>query len=325
MNPINNLEAWRALEYFSKCGSLINAAKELDIEVSTVSRSIASLERALNRKLIDRTKRPVQITEFGKEILDRFAPVFRSHEHFLELTQADSSSIEGVIKFSAASGSLSTFLIGWLQRFRELYPEVNFHVSNGRQLEECRRSEIDVVSVNGDFSRDGMVVLDRGIPTFVAVASIEYLSKYGEPMHPSELTDHFGFCYRGPVRPPTRFLVRGKEKHPVAFKSTMESTDIIMIKKALISGLGVAVDMPLFHCIDLLESGQLKVILPGWHQPSWGAFVACSKESWHKKRVRLFMEWYVNQSIQEFLNLRKRLEKVLGEDEAKKYYPTQSE
>lgn len=163
MNPINNIEAWRALEYFSKYGSLVNAAKELNVEVSTISRGIASLEKALNRKLIDRTKRPVQITEFGKEILDRFTPVLQSHERFLELTKEDSSSIEGVIKFSAASGSLSTFLMGWLQRFRELYPELNFHVSNGRQLEECRRGEIDVVSVNGEFNRDGLVVLDRGV------------------------------------------------------------------------------------------------------------------------------------------------------------------
>lgn len=184
MNPINNLEAWRALESFSKCGSLIDAAKELDVEVSTVSRSIASLEKALDRKLIDRTKRPVQITEFGKEILDRFTPVLRTHDRFLELTKEDSSLIEGVIKFSAASGSLSTFLMGWLQKFKELYPEVNFHVSNGRQLEECRKGEIDVVSVNGDFNRDGLVVLDRGVPVFVAVASPGYLCKYGEPAHP---------------------------------------------------------------------------------------------------------------------------------------------
>ena len=321
MNPINNIEAWRALEYFSKYGSLVNAAKELNVEVSTISRGIASLEKALNRKLIDRTKRPVQITEFGKEILDRFTPVLQSHVRFLELTKEDSPSIEGVIKFSAASGSLSTFLMGWLQRFRELYPELNFHVSNGRQLEECRRGEIDVVSVNGEFNRDGLVVLDRGVPIFVAVASPEYLSKYGEPAHPGDLIEHLGFRYTGPVRPPTRFLEKGQEKQPVAFKSTMESTDIIMIKKALTSGLGIAVDMPLYHCIDLLESGQLKVILPGWHQPSWGAYVACSKEAWHKRRVRLFMEWYANHSTQEFLNLRERLEKILGKEETRKYYP----
>ena len=69
MNPINNIEAWRALEYFSKYGSLVNAAKELNVEVSTISRGIASLEKALNRKLIDRTKRPVQITEFGLSLI----------------------------------------------------------------------------------------------------------------------------------------------------------------------------------------------------------------------------------------------------------------
>ena len=94
-----------------------------------------------------------------------------------------------------------------------------------------------------------------------------------------------------------------------------------MIKKALTSGLGIAVDMPLYHCADLLESGQLKVILPGRHQPSWGAYVACSKEAWHKKRVRLFMEWYANQSTQEFLHVRERLEKILGKEETSKYYP----
>lgn len=321
MNPINNLDAWRSLEYFSKCESLVNAAKELDVEVSTVSRSIASLEKALNRKLIDRTKRPVQLTEFGREILDGVAPVLRSHEKFLEQIKKDSSSIEGVIKFSAASGSLSTFLMEWLQRFKALYPEVNFHVSNGRQIEECRRGEIDVVSVNGEFNHEGLVVLDRGVPVFVSVASPEYLKRYGEPTHPAELAEHSGFCYTGPVRPATKFLVRGLESYPVEFKRTMESTDIIMIKNALVSGLGITVDMPLFHCIDLLESGQLKVIMPGWHQPSWGAYVACSKEAWHKKRVRLFAQWYANQSTQEFLRLRERLEKILGVEETRKYYP----
>ena len=324
MRALNNLFAWKTLEQFYRSGSLQKAADILNVEVSTVSRQIGTLEKALNKKLIKRGTRPATITPYGEELLKKVQPVLKAQKLFLDNIAEDPASLSGVIKFSAASGSLSTFLIDWLEEFRSLYPGITFDVRNGRQLEECKKGLIDVVSFNDQVGVEDLMVFNRGGIAYVAVASPSYLEKYGEPKHPRDLINHQGFTYSGPVRPLTKQLVKGNESCPLVWKSSMQSTDILMIQHAAVFGLGIVADMPLAHCIEQLERGELKLILPGWHQQSWGAYVACSSNSWYKKRVRLFLDWYIKRSRKNFESVRERGREVVG-DLIDEYYSKNSE
>ncbi len=219
----------------------------------------------------------------------------------------------GRIRLSVAPGSLPNMLMPILLEFQKLYPQIEFTISSGRQISECLSGQVDVASVNGPIDESGLVILDRGHPAYIAVASPDYIKKYGFPDSPESLQHHAGFVYKGPVRPETNELVKNGETRPIKWKSSMQSSDILMIKKAVVNGLGIAVDIPLIHCHEELERGELIPILDGWHRPSSKASLVCSQSAWHIRRIRVFMQWYCERNRREFDALEKKARNLFGQ------------
>ena len=301
MDQLYNLEAWRALTTIHDTGSLSAAANALDSEVSTVSRLVAGLEKALGRELINRRHRPIEITDEGKAAAASIRPVLKAHSAIVSRLLNASSQMEGTINIATAGGVITTGrLTRMLMEFQKLFPNVDFNVSRGRPVSECRDGKIDIASISGDCDEQGLVKIPRGRSVFIPVATPEYLKKNGVPLTPEDLIHHTGFVYTGPVRSLTTELTKNGQVRELRWKNRMQSTDILMIKEAVMQGLGVAVDMPLIHCYEELERGELVTILDGWHRPPIPAYAVCSTSAWHIRRVRVFMQWYCDQFLTYF-------------------------
>ncbi|MCF0253336.1 MAG: LysR family transcriptional regulator [Duodenibacillus sp.] len=312
MDQLYNLEAWKVLAAVNDTGSMSHAADSLSMEVSTVSRLVAGLEKALGRDLVNRNRRPVIITDDGRAAVAGVRPMLKQHQAFLAKMLDDSKSMQGLIRLSVAGGLLSTKLMPMLLEFQRLYPKIEFDIHSGRQVAECLAGKIDIASISAPPTETGLVSLPRGRSVFIPVASPEYIRRFGKPMQPEDLRNHAGFVYTGPVRPHTTELVRHGEKRPLEWRSRIQSTDIQMIKRAVVDGLGVAVDLPLLHCYKELESGKLELILNGWHRPPVPAFAVCSNSAWHIRRVRIFMQWWCDLFQREFKQTEEVAERVLG-------------
>lgn len=72
----------------------------------------------------------------------------------------------------------------------------------------------------------------------------------------------------------------------------MRSTDVLAIREAVLSGMGVAADMPLVQIYEDLAEGKLVPILPGWSRPPVECYIVTNRDAWHMKRVRVFFEWF---------------------------------
>src|SRR3954464_5669354 len=60
----------------AQCGSMAKAARQLAMSHPVVSRSISQLEHALGVRLLERNRRGVELTEFGRAILNRSYAAF---------------------------------------------------------------------------------------------------------------------------------------------------------------------------------------------------------------------------------------------------------
>ncbi len=69
---IENLETLLAL---SRTGTMLEAATDLRISQSAVSKRLATLEKYYDRKLIQKKGRRVELTQHGKKLVDKIAPV----------------------------------------------------------------------------------------------------------------------------------------------------------------------------------------------------------------------------------------------------------
>lgn len=104
MSKTDDLSAWRVFVTVARSGTLSAAAKALDVEVSSISRAIGGLEKALGCELIRRNMRPMKLTEAGQAALKRMETILRAHDGLMEALVNDNRALTGRVRLSSAPG-----------------------------------------------------------------------------------------------------------------------------------------------------------------------------------------------------------------------------
>lgn len=312
MSKTDDLSAWRCFIVFAKTGSLTVAAKVLQLEPSSVSRAIAGLEKALGCKLIRHNARPLQLTEAGQAAFKSMQTILRAHDSFIESVASEARSLSGSIRLSSAPGFASRRLTPILQSFHELHPEINIEMLTGCKEADVQKGLCEVATLTGEPSLPGLMYMSRGRNVYLPVASPDYILKHGMPLTPSSLRTHTGYIYNGPVRGETKVLHRGQRSETVSFATSIRSTDILAIRSAVLSGMGVAVDMPLVHIYEDLLQERLIPILPGWFLPPVECYIVTSRTAWHMRRVRIFLEWFAHSLQRLFASYEAQVSAIVG-------------
>jgi DNA-binding transcriptional LysR family regulator len=158
----------------AQCGSMAKAANELAVSHPVVSRSISELEHTLGVRLLERNPHGVQLTEFGRAMLNR------SHAAFDELRQgvkdieflADPTA--GEVRVGSTGPLAASFVSSIVDRLHRRYPRMVFHLvtadaaSLQRDLDE-RNFDLLILRKIGPFAEDRVsfeVLYDN--PYFVA-------------------------------------------------------------------------------------------------------------------------------------------------------------
>ncbi|GAK30831.1 LysR family transcriptional regulator [Weissella oryzae SG25] len=123
----------RMMKYFlavATTGTLTAAAKKLNLTQPALSRQIQVLETELGVQLLDRSKKPLQLT--GEGIY--FA---KQAESILNLTEKTSQNLKqrniiaGQITIGAAETSLFTVILAGISNLQDQYPDVTIHLISG--------------------------------------------------------------------------------------------------------------------------------------------------------------------------------------------------
>ena len=271
MSKTDDLSAWRVFVTVARSGTLSAAAKALDVEVSSISRAIGGLEKALGCELIRRNMRPMKLTE---------------------ALVNDNRALTGRVRLSSAPGFATRKLVPFIREFTEAHPGISVDIQTGGTEADVAKGFVDVAVITGEPTLPGLVYVSRGRNLYLPVASPDYISRNGLPVTPEQLRQHRGYIYAGPVRPETKVLRRGAVSAPVEYGTAVRSTDVLAIREAVLAGMGVAADMPLVQIYEDLAEGRLVPILPGWSRPPVECYIVTNRDAWHMKRVRVFFEWF---------------------------------
>ncbi len=292
MSKLDDFAAWRIFASLCRTKNFSDTAGEFDLDVSTVSRSISSLEKAIGQELFTRNLRPLELTPVGIIAQSHILPLLDMHREMISELQNSAAALGGKIRLSLAQGFVERYMMPMLMEFNSMYPEVSFDVVGGGNLLDVLqyRADIAVTSQQPDDPR--IIYFSRGRNVYVPVASPEYIKQFGMPMEPKDLIHHRGLQYSGAVRGATKTLVCGDREEPVVWDKVVKISNIIAIQKSAIAGHGVCVDLPLLHCAKEIIEGKLVPILPGWVHPPVQCFIVTSKFNWRIRRHRIFMEWF---------------------------------
>jgi LysR family transcriptional regulator, regulator for bpeEF and oprC len=170
--------------------SFSEAARQLSMSPSAVSRAVARLEEDLGIRLLQRTTRSLTLTEDGEKFHQRCQQILDELEVVeLEVKQSQSKP-KGTLRlnFSIAFGKM--YIAPRLAELAAQYPELAFNVSFSDRMSDIIEEGIDatVRIGSGSDSRLAMQVLGKTYP--VTCAAPSYLKQAGIPKTPEAIAQY---------------------------------------------------------------------------------------------------------------------------------------
>lgn len=151
-----NLEYFKVFYYTAKLGSVTKAANELAISQPAVSQSLKQLEKGLGIPLFQRAARGVRLTAEGQLL---FSYVEKGYEQIRlgveKLRQMQNLEL-GEVHIGASDMTLQFYLLPYLEKFHEQYPDIKVIVTNAptpETLQLLRSGKIDFGVVSTLFTQ----------------------------------------------------------------------------------------------------------------------------------------------------------------------------
>jgi LysR family transcriptional regulator, regulator for bpeEF and oprC len=170
--------------------SFSEAARQLSMSPSAVSRAVARLEDDLGIRLLQRTTRSLTLTEDGTMFYQRCQQILDDLEAVeLEVKQSQSQA-KGTLRlnFSIAFGKM--YIAPRLADLAAQYPELRFNVSFSDRLSDLIEEGIDATVRVGAGSDSRLVMQVLGTAYPITCAAPSYLARAGVPEIPEAIGDH---------------------------------------------------------------------------------------------------------------------------------------
>lgn len=143
--PLNPLKVF---EVVARTSNLTNAANELHVSQSAVSRQIAVLEEYLGVQLFTRERVGVKLTEVGELYARRIGPAF---EEISEATKFVTQRYsDNIIRLRTYTTLTARWLIPRLPRFKVQYPDIEVVITNSSAPLDFGAEQCDMAIVLGE-------------------------------------------------------------------------------------------------------------------------------------------------------------------------------
>lgn len=236
------------------------AARQMGVSKSRVSKSIARLELSLGVRLLNRSTRGLSLTEIGAAF----------HEHCIRITEEAAQAAEvvgrlqseprGVLRVTAPVAFGRLHVAPAVAEYLSRYPRLKLDMTITDRM-------VDLVSEGYDVAirirrEPSLHVVARELAPVhrVVCATPDYFKRRGVPTVPHELAEHNCLHY-------THFGTQGQWRFQstegeivVPVKGSLRIDDDDTLAQAVLSGLGVAM-LPTFIIGPELQAGRLRSVL----------------------------------------------------------------
>ena len=226
--------------------------------------------------------------------------------------KGDKSKLSGLIRVTSHAGIGPAEITPALVEFQKIYPDIQFELSEltAPLPDGFMTSDGNLVDVAVGYGEDaplpGVIQRYSGEMPFIPCASPAYVKKHGFPRQVDDCQRHTGVLINTPTRSATTVLQKGAKTATSRWKSTLIVHNLISVKSAVMLGAGVVPDLPLYHCADDIEAGNLVAVLDGWRRKPLSCFVYAREESYEKRRVQVFVDWLADHEERSMNRLKSR-------------------
>ncbi len=253
-----DLERAKLFRDIAQNRSVSKGAKLNGISQSAASQHLQDLEEQLGLALLDRTSRPLTVTEGGKLYLDMCRDVLRRQDEFQAALERMKSEVEGTVRVASIYSVGLSEMSQLEQEFSRRYPEAHLEVEYLRpekvyEAVVTDRADLGLLSYP-EATKEVTVLPWRQEEMVVAASPYHPLAEKSE-VRPEDLEglDFVGFDEDLPIR---RDIDRFLREHHVQVNLTLHFDNLQMIKEAVAHGEGVSI-MPARIMEEEVKQGRL--------------------------------------------------------------------
>jgi DNA-binding transcriptional LysR family regulator len=244
--------------------SFAEAARELNISVTTASRLVSELEEDLGARLLQRTTRKLNVTEAGLLVYNHGREILNDLDDLRSSISILSESVQGIVRLTCPISFGVRVLMPLMPKFQASYPKVSLEVSLTNRFVDMIDEGFDVAVRFGDQMPSTTIVRPLGQSASSICGAPGYLKQHGSPRTPQELSNHASVIYKSPGNIDDSYEVFDHEGTPVVVKATgllfVDSTDAM--REAVLNGSGLGL-FPRYSIADDLAHGRLVELFRG--------------------------------------------------------------
>lgn len=255
---MNKLLWMQCLVRAVETGSFSAVARELGIGQPNVSRHIASLEKMLGTRLLNRSTRQLAATAEGQ----RYYAMAREALDVIAQAESEARGLhnpQGLLRVTCAPATGIELIIDALPAFMVRFPDIDVELRLGDHYIDLIAEGVDVAIRGGALKDSALRARRIGTSERVCVASATYLGKHGAPRRPADLLQHACIVYT---------LLAGAGGWPfrdgdVVVEGRLRVNSLEAVRRAVRADLGIGY-LPSWMVIDDLRSGKLQAVLGGY-------------------------------------------------------------
>jgi DNA-binding transcriptional LysR family regulator len=245
-------------------GSFSKAARDFNCTQPTVTKYVASLEKKLGARLLNRNTRGVSLTEIGALYYEKCKTILHELEEVDGIIGRSIDQLEGTLRVSTSVAFGRRIIAPLLIEFLRDHPHIKVDLNCEDTYVDLVAHGVDVAIRMGALADSSLGARYIGTNPWVMVASPEYLAKEGTPGGPDELSSRDCLIYSS-VQGDDVWHLRapGGERHPVAVAGRLRSNNLATILAAARAHLGIAV-LPHYVAAVSLRSGEVVQIMQSY-------------------------------------------------------------
>lgn len=241
-------------------GSFSEAARQMRMTPSTVSKLIGRIETRLGVRLLERSTRRLALTGEGQAYYERAQTLLTE----LDLIERDLSQgaaqISGTVRVTSSVGFGMVAIEPLLPAFWACYPHITLDLSLSDEIVDLYLERTDVAFRVGALASSSLMAVKLGTAPRLIVASPDYLARNGVPQSIDDLARHaclsVNFRRSSPVWPLRdrgRIVDRG-------IAGPLLANNGETLRRMALAGMGLA-RMGEFHIRDDLRAGRLVAVM----------------------------------------------------------------
>lgn len=287
---MDNLTGMAVFAKVVEAKSFSEAARQLGLSKSAVSKQISRLEQRLGARLLNRTTRRLHLTEVGTQFYERCARVVSEAEEAELLVTRHHEAPRGILKVNAPMDFGKLYLAPALPDLLAQFPELRIDLDLNDRIVDMIDEGYDVAIRIADLPDSSLIAKKLAPCAHVVCASPSYLEEHGGPETPDDLKQHNCLLYSYQAGGPDWIFQRPEGPFHVPVSGNFRVNNGEVVRIALLAGLGIGY-MPAFMVMEDIKSGKLVSILGSHVRPDVGVFAVYPHSRYLSAKVRAFVDF----------------------------------